>query len=232
MNQSNKVEKVRIDELLSSGRISAEDHRVLMAALENRKSGFQMALSWIFSPFENLSTHQALLVGAVAVLLLSIFGELAQIYFPGALDVQVAQEGKRVYSFLDLLIQNLIAVFSLSVVFCAIALVFKQKNLRFIDFLSYISFSRYPYALFVILMFILGTINPAFLPRTSEIKGVFEILVLACLSIPMLIWQMVILFKAMKSASGFKGKILWFSFIFGVVIAEIASVGLNILIFK
>lgn len=225
-------EQSRIDNLLSSGRITEEDHKILTTALGNQRGIVSRIMSLLINPFESIASGTALLLGVALAIAMSFLGSKTGVYFPGPLDLQIAQEGKRIYTFGELLLQNSVAVLSVAGVFFGGALLLKQRNLRLVDFLGFVALSRLPYALFIFVLFLLGPLFPGLLPRTSDATKGGEMVVLAVLSITALVWQMVLMFSAQKDASGLKGKLLWISFVFGLVLAEAVSYGLNFIILK
>lgn len=225
-------EQLRIDNLLSTGKITEEDHKILTAALGNQKSIVRRLMSFLINPFESISSGTALLIGGALAIAMSFLGSRIGVYLPGALDLQIAQEGKRFYAFSELLLQNTVAVLTVAGVFLGGALILKQRNLRLVDFLGFVALSRLPYALFILVLFLLGPIFPGLLPRTTDAAKGGAIVALAILSITVLAWQMVLMFSAQKDASGLKGKLLWISFVFGLVVAEAISYGLNFIILK
>lgn len=225
-------EQLRIDNLLSTGKITEEDHKILMAALGNQKGIVSRVMPFLINPFESISSGTALLVGVALAIAMSFLGSKIGVYFPGALDLQIAQEGKRFYTFSELLFQNTVAVLTVAGVFFGGALILKQRNLRLVDFLGFVALSRLPYALFILVLFLLGPIFPGLLPRTTDATKGGGIVALAVLSITALVWQMILMFSAQKDASGLKGKLLWISFVFGLVVAEAISYGLNFILIK
>lgn len=225
-------EKARIESLLQSGRISKEDHQILMAALEKKDHFLKKLLSYAGNPFRSLSSTTNILIGCLSILAMSFVGASLRLNFPGALDFQIIEEGKRTFSFIELLIQNSVNVVCLSVIFYVGALFCKCKNLRFIDFISSVSFSRLPCALFALLLLGLSPLFPSLLPRKADVNDVAGSLVLALIAVTFLAWEITLLFSSLKESSGTKGKKLWMIFVFGLIAAEAASYALNNFILK
>jgi len=232
MSGENHDEKSRIDSLLASSRITPEDHQILLTALNRRNDPLQKVWALAINPFEEISSITALGVGAVLIVLMSYLGAKFSIYFPGALDFQIAQEGKRIYSALDLTIQSAINVICLAGAFYVGALVARQRNLRAIVFFGTVAFARSPYAILILILSIFGPIFPSLLPRKVEGQASAGVIFLAILAIGFLVWQLVLIFFAVKESSGLKGKALWINFICGMIAAEAISYSLNTLLFK
>lgn len=225
-------EKNRIDTLLQNGRITKEDHQILVAALERKESFLKKVLAWSINPFQGLSTTTSILIGCISILAMSFIGTSLGLHFRGALDFQIIEEGKRTFSFVELLTQNIVDVLCVSAIFYVGALICRCKNLRFIDFISSIVFSRFPYAVFALVLFVLGPVFPGLLPRKVETHDMGGTLALAIIGITFLVWEMTLIFSSLKESSGMKDKQLWVTFIIGLIFAEAASYALNNLIIK
>ncbi|MGZ3768566.1 MAG: hypothetical protein ACXVCP_02380 [Bdellovibrio sp.] len=232
-NQLNS-ERSRIDALLANGKINPKDHSVLMDVLNKDSKLSKKIFSLIINPFEKISSSAVLfLVGLFSIGIMSYVGQKIGLHYHGALDFQILEEGKQTLSFNTLFIQNLIDVLTVSVIFFAGAVISKCKNLRLIDFLGSVLCSRFPYFLFSIFLFVFGPIFPELLPRkVTEVHGSLSLAILAITGTVFLTWEIVLLFSALKNSSGLKGKILWINFIVGLVLAEVASLVLNIYILK
>lgn len=149
-----EAERQRIDNLLSAGRISPDDYKILIAALERKASPAHNALSLMANPFGKISGTPALALGFVFIGILSLLGSAAGLHFPGPLDLQIVTEGKRLLTVGELLVENLTNTFSLAIVFYLGALVCRQRNMRFLDFASTVAFARLPYAFFALILFL------------------------------------------------------------------------------
>lgn len=225
-------EQLRIDNMLATGQISTEDHTILTEALGNRKNKFQWMMSYVFDPFASVSSGTALAIGVALMLAMSFFGSQLGIYFPGAIDLQIAGKGRVFDGFGKLLFQNGVAVLSIAGAFFVGALLFKKRNLRLIDFLGFVALARLPYALFTFVLFFLSPAFPSLLPRTDDVTPGGGMIVIAILSLAVLVWQGVLMFSAQKYASGLKGKYLWISFVLGLIVAEALSYIFNSTVIK
>lgn len=223
-------EKARIDSLLQNGRITKEDHQILVAALEKEDHFLKKLLANAVNPFQSLSSTTNMFIGCISILAMSLVGSKLGLHFRGALDFQIIEEGKSTFSLIELLIQNAVDVLCVSVFFYIGAIICRFKNLRFIDFLSSVTFSRLAYAIFALLLFGLGPLFPSLLPRKVETHDAAGSLVLALVGITFLAWKITLLFSSLKESAGAKGKQLWMTFVFGLIVAEAASYALNNLI--
>lgn len=219
----------RVDRLLSSGQISEDDHRILVSALGSAKdrqrhdSRHSFALDLILNPFAKLSAFTALALGLIGCVLLSWLGEKLQIHFRGALDLQILQQGSTPITLTTALIQNLVDALGLSLCFYLLAFAFRKPNLRFIDFLSSVAASRLSYFCFAALLAALVPFFPGLLPRTTEAGKLTEGICLAILGLLFLVWHLLLLFSAVRDSSGLKGRALWFTYVAGILIAELIT---------
>lgn len=223
-----KAEHKRIDDLLASGRIGAEDHRLLIDALERKASPVHRLLSLLANPFSHLSSTTALVLGLLFIAALGVLGAQSSLYFPGVLDIQILSEGQKALGVVGVVIENSVNTATLALVYYLCALIGRQRNLRLIDFAGSVAFSRLPYALFAgVAMFFSDLTH-----HRAEQPPNIQIVAISIIAIVFLIWNLLLVFSALKESSGMKGKALWTSYILGVVVAEAISYVLNVLILK
>jgi hypothetical protein len=229
MTNQNESERSRIDNLLQDGRITPDDHATLIKALERgHRLHFGASTEIVVNPFRKISTGAMMALGVLIALLASVVGSKLAIYFPGVLDFQVIGEGKRVYSVVELMVQNSINGLLVGAVFFLGSLFSRQRNLRFVDFIGSALFARAPYTIFLMVLAVLSPIVPDLLPRKEAAHPSLAVLALAVLAIGFLAWQMTLMFFALKESSGLKGKALWICYVAGIVIAEAASIAINV----
>jgi hypothetical protein len=85
--------RARIDNLLMTRRISAEDHQMLLVAMGGQQRHFGKIFSLVINPFEKISIGTAMIIGALIIILLSYAGAQCALYFPGVLDLQLRDAG-------------------------------------------------------------------------------------------------------------------------------------------
>src|SRR5690348_2834046 len=129
-------EKIRIDSLLNAGKISKDDHKILMGAVTGEQPTWQKVLRLSFNPFVLMESSVALAIAALVAVLMCFMAISARIYFPGALDVQVARNFSKDANFIKLIVQNIISVGAISLTFYLGSLLLKKRNLRVVDFLG------------------------------------------------------------------------------------------------
>lgn len=180
----------------------------------------------LYNPFEKIGGFYALLLGILIILLMNFFASLINTHFPGIVDYNLApidlnNNSKEIkISYLFLLYETLVSWIVLSSLYFAFAKIFKQKNLRAIDFFGSVAFSRYPYLIQAALTNVVFLIDPT-IRRSGHISVmslVNDALILSCF-----FWQMLTYFFALQVSSGLVGKKLWISFMGSIAIGEIVT---------
>ena len=228
---TNSDERSRIDHLLNSGKISEADHLSLVEALERKPALLKRAAASMINPFSTLSVSLRISIGMLSIIILALLGAKLAICFPGALDFQVVQDGKRIYTTSELFVQNIIDVCVLSFVFYGAALVSPQRNLRIIDFVSSTFLTRLPYAIFMIVLSIVSAMFPELLPRHAR-PPIAPAIGLAVGAASFLVWTLTAMFSAFKESSGMRHRNLWIAFVSGLLAAEAISYTVNALILR
>ena len=183
---------------------------------------------FIFNPFIRIAGFKALSIGIVFLVLSSWTAGMFGARYDGALDVHFSEQS----SFFKALYDNLINVFCLAFFLYGIAFFLASRKPRFIDVLGTITMSRSPLALIPLVN--IGNINGEIgekLVAQSENKGalsmtVFEtvfLVVSALLTLLVIIWYVMLLYRAYTVSTNLKGKDAIGSFIVGIILAEISS---------
>ena len=210
------TERERILELVSSGKLSPADADRLLrqAAGESRRS----LLAWLFDPIDRLGTRRALLVGLIAVALgaaLSRFG----VRFDGALDSHVGR-GPAMPLFA---VADAVIAWPLTALVLWLASLGFARQGRYVDHLAAVGLSRVP-ALGTGLLLVLSTAwpTPELVPgKIPEVNPIWLAVILA--SVPFLIWQVVLLYRGFRTASGLRGVRCAIAAVLGIFAAELLS---------
>jgi len=86
------LEKERIRKMLAEHKISAEDYKILLAALNAKHSKFNAIISLLINPFKKLAGLKAFIIGLVIILGMSYLGVTAKLYYSAVLDITNAAE--------------------------------------------------------------------------------------------------------------------------------------------
>ncbi len=84
-----KTDLEKLANLLSKGKISENEYKLLSTALENKNSKIQSILSIAINPFQKIAGISALIIGVMIILATSYLGILANVHFPGIIDVKI-----------------------------------------------------------------------------------------------------------------------------------------------
>ncbi|MEY4546080.1 MAG: hypothetical protein RL685_2275 [Pseudomonadota bacterium] len=193
--------------LVASGKISPNEAELLLGALKPARARLW---TWLFSPFELASPR---LVWAAA--LLACAGSLAlrplQVHFDGAIDLHLFESAA---SWRVALLQQAVAWPLTALVFWLLALVSRQRA-QLLELLGFVGAARIPYLLAALL---------AGVTRSSAQleKGAAALILLAA-ALPLMVWGCVLLYHALRTATGSSGRKLGLTFFAALVLAEVAS---------
>lgn len=181
--------------------------------------------SLLINPFTRIAGWKAFMLGIVIVCVTVVIGSYTNIHFPGALDVKFATN----ISLNSAFIGQGIGLLSLVGLLYVAALIF-ARDTRFQDILGTITLSRFPMLLIVIfgamvnkdsidnLMNVVLGKNPFLL---SDYWG---FILCSLLMIPIIIWQLVLMYNAFSVSTGLKGGKSVLIYICAVIVAEIVSI--------
>lgn len=173
---------------------------------------------WLINPFTRIAGFQALGLGLISLLLMGFLASLSGIAFDGVLDVHFIK-----LSFIQSLEFLAIDVLCLVVVMWITGLI-ASKSVRFIDILGTMTLAKAP----LVLLAFAGLLVTS--PEASEIiknpAVIFQYtsyFVFLILTIPILIWNITLMFNAFKTSCGLSGTKLTVSFIIALLASELVS---------
>ncbi|EHL32792.1 hypothetical protein [Legionella drancourtii] len=226
-------EQERLLNMRREHKISESDYLMLANALNKKSTYWGIENSLLVNPFQKIAGFKALILGLVLMVVMSVVGSYANVYYDGALAFifPLGIKTSVAPSFFLLLYQNLVICLTLSILFLVSSFVCRQKRIRYIDFFGTVFLSRYP--LFISLLFTMihkfldpkpfnEDISQGFELHLSLIGTVSNLIFLACI-----IWQIMTYFYALKEASGLDGKKLWGSFIACMLLGDIIAMTLS-----
>lgn len=182
-------------------------------------------LDWLINPFKRIAGCNAFIPGIIIVCLTVVIGYYNNVHFPGALDVKLSI-GKSLE--LAFLVQG-IGLASLIVVMYMAALIF-ARGTRFQDILGTITLSRYPLLLIAIAGVMVSEnsiINIAGIILKYQSFVISEnigLILCTILMIPIVIWQLVLMYNAFSVSTGMKGSKCIVIYAGSLIIAEIISI--------
>jgi len=181
--------------------------------------------SLMINPFTRIAGWQAFGLGLVIVVLTGIIGTFSNAAFDGAIDMHLTQKLTFVHSFGFLSIDIVSLVLIMTITGFIIS-----KGFRIIDILGTMTLAKAPYLILAIAGYF--TVSPDINEIMKNPLIVFQsvsFVILTLLSIPVTIWGITLLYNALKTSCGVKGRKLTIAFIIALLVSEIIS---KILIYK
>jgi hypothetical protein len=178
-----------------------------------------------FNPFERVAGYTALVSGLIIAFVSSATGFIFNTRFDGVLDIHFADT-----TFLTALTEQLINIVSLCVIFSGIAFIVKGKSFRIIDVCGTLILARFPLLLTPFLNaggFFL-TLQPSETGKNVTLSriepaGIIFLTLASLILILIIIWHIILLYKAYRISTNIKGWKATASFILSLLLAEIMS---------
>jgi hypothetical protein len=170
-------------------------------------------------PFTRIAGWQAFGMGLVFVIITGITGTFSNVAFDGAIDMHLGQKLTVAHSFQFLAID----ILSVVVIMTFTGLII-SKEFRIIDILGTMTLSKAPLIIFAIAGFF--TVSPDMNEILKNPYIVFQsvsFILVTIISIPVIIWNIILMFNALKISCGIKGNKLAIAFIIAILISEIIS---------
>ncbi len=187
-----------------------------------------MSKKLIFNPFVKIAGLQALSFGALFIIGGALLAGFFNARFDGVLDLHFAP----LKNFNQPLIDQILVWVSLVIVFYPLSLILGAKPI-FIDIAGTFALARLPFA-FIPLVNATGFLSE-FSEKMKSIDMANPVLPISGLEIPLfiglilvilvfMIWLVILYFNAFKTSTNLKGNRLIYSFISGILVAEILSI--------
>lgn len=171
-----------------------------------------MKFKLIYNPFERIAGSPALMSGLGIMIITAFIASFSGTHFDGLLDFHI---GNR-YPFFVFLVEIAINWITISFVFYASGLLLSKSRIRVIDVFGTQAMARYPF-LFAAPLGFFGFF------RDIDLSNIPRLVLIGTFSIFFVIWYVAIMFHAYRIACNLRGNRLIFSFIFGVLMAEVIS---------
>jgi hypothetical protein len=184
---------------------------------------------WLFNPFKFIAGYQALLIGLAAILLTSLLGSLSNTHFDGTLDVHTGLEAP-LWFFLT---EGLINWISMVIPLFFFGLIVSRSSFRTIDVIGTQALARWPYLVTAVAMipeanrkvleYLIAkcTQTPAASPINHTDIAIFAVAML--LMILMIIWMVVLMYRAYTVSCNIRGPKAIVTFIISLIGAEVLS---------
>ena len=179
----------------------------------------------MINPFRRIAGWQAFGLGLVFVLLMGFVGTYSRVSFDGVLDVHLVQQITVIHSFSLLAIDIFSLVFVMSLIGFTIS-----KSFRLVDILGTMTLAKAPLIIFAVAGYFSKTNDSMeILKNPNLFYQSPPLIILTILTIPVLIWNITLMYNALKISCDVKGPKLNIAFIIAVILSEIVS---KILIYK
>lgn len=178
----------------------------------------EKSVEWIYNPFTRLAGWPALGLGLLAALLMAVIGSYSQVCFDGVIDVHFKTTNlPQALSLVGISLASLVVVFWIAGLIVA-------KPFRFIDLAGTLSLAKAPFLIMALVGFLVTPpdaqsimANPMVIVQNTGFLGVL------ILSLPIMVWCIVLMHNAYKVSCGLKGSPLTISFIVALFVAEALS---------
>ncbi len=178
---------------------------------------------WLFNPFTYIAGGKALALGGIIMIISSVIVSTHNGHFDGVLDVHFGAKTNLLQAICEPLISWSSLVFALYI----LGRVVSESSIRFIDVAGTTALARWP----MLFISLLGLIpNPdmpdpskATLQELMKVATSPGVIITGLLSLPLLVWLIALLYNAYSVSANVKGSKAVWSFIGGLVVAEIIS---------
>ena len=191
---------------------------------------------WLFNPFRFIAGLRALLPGVVIILLTSLLGSLSDTHFDGTLDVHtdigVLYTGLQAPLWF-FIAEGLINWLSLALPLYFFGLILSRSGVRFIDVLGTQALARWPFLFTALVMLpashkriIQYLLSLAMQGAAADLPNYFDMTVFIfamLLTILMVIWMVVLMYRAYCLCCNIKGLKAVITFIISLIGAEALS---------
>ena len=175
--------------------------------------------SLMINPFTRIAGWQAFSLGLVFVILMGIIGTYTNVSFDGVLDVHNFQQMTFVHSFSFLAID----LFSLVLVMWITGLII-SKSFRFVDILGTMTLAKAPLIIMALAGYLMKSTDSAELLKNPALfYHSAPLIIFIILALPILIWNITLMYNALKISCDAKGTKLTIAFILAVIVSEIVS---------
>ena len=184
---------------------------------------------WLFNPFQFIAGYSALLVGLLIILASAYLGSLSNSHFDGVLDLHIGKAAPLWFFTTEVMIDWL----CLSIAVLITGFIVSRSSFRIIDVFGTQALARVPYLFAAVAVLPKGFTRFAeylaakAMQQTStvtiESTDVLFFVVGVIVSLLMIIWMVVLMYRAYSVSCNTKGSKAIGSFIAALIIAEILS---------
>ncbi len=173
---------------------------------------------FLINPFTRIAGWQAFGIGLLLLLVTGMVGAYSNVAFDGVFDMHLMEISLEKSLFIQA-----ISVTSLVLVMWVTAM-FVSKTYRFIDILGTMTLARAPFLLLAFAGFF--TTTPDMQEVMNNPYSLFQsvsFIVIMVLSLPIIVWNITLMYHALKVSCDIKGSKLTIAFIVALFIAEVVA---------
>ena len=175
---------------------------------------------WLFNPFIYIAGAKALIIGWAAMLVTAVICYFSKTHFDGVIDVHTGHTSPMLVFFLEVVIDWGCPV----AVFYITGRIFSTSSIRLIDIAGTFATARWVMIFPALAAF--GVYTPAKAPVTVDdiLRSITpSVIVFGLFTVLFAIWMIALMYSAFTTSCNLKGgKAVW-SFIIGLIIAEVLS---------
>lgn len=172
----------------------------------------------LMNPFTRIAGWQAFGVGLVFILLMGFIGYSSGVVFDGVFDMHLIETTlSGSFAYLAMGLVPLVLVMW-------VAGLLVSRNFRFIDILGTMTLAKAPFLILAIFGYFVQAPNMDEIMRDPYvILHSTSFLLMIIVSVPVIIWSIVLMFNALKVSCDLKGNTLTVAFICGLFVSEIIA---------
>jgi hypothetical protein len=179
---------------------------------------------WLFNPFVYIAGTKALIIGWVIMLATAFLGYLTKVHFDGIFDEHIF---KIPPSYLVCVIEELIDWICVVASFYVLGRIVSDTSIRLIDIAGTMALARWVMLPMTLTNFIpdpARNVNPDASIKEMEKVALDPLMILQSLIVlPLIVWLIALHYNAYSVSANLKGQKAVWTFIAGLIIAEILS---------
>jgi len=182
----------------------------------------------LMNPYTRIAGLSAFGLGMIFMVLIGFFGAANGVVFDGVLDMHFPGKVTLLNSFLYLAI-DLVSL----ILVMFIAGLFVSKTFRFVDILGTMTLSKAPFLILALVAYFVTVPDMKDILKDPNI--IFQsvsFLVILILSLPIIIWNITLIYNAFKVSCDVKGTTLNLNVIYGLLLSEVISKALIYFLIK
>ena len=176
-------------------------------------------LGLLINPYTRITGFRALGLGMVFLFSMGMVGAYTGVAFDGVLDMHLSDDLSMANSFYYLFIDIFCVVFLMW-----IASQFVSTNFRLVNLIGTITLAKAPFLILALAGYFVKSTNLSELQRNPGV--IFQsgpLLFISLLSLPVILWSIVLMYYALKNLCNAKGNKLIIALVLALVSAEIVS---------